>query len=193
MTASLRFTSSDLECLPDIDGVRYEIIDGELYVSKTPHAYHQYTCAALTSALHVWSLQSGRGATFVAPGLVFAPDEDVIPDVVWVSHQRISLTLDERGHFRAAPELVVEVLSPGPENQRRDRDLKLKLYSRQGVQEYWIADWQLRSVQVYRREAAALRLVATLADGDVLTSPLLPGFECPVAGLWAPPVESAGS
>ena len=96
--------------------------------------------------------------------------------------------MDDAGHFVAAPELVVEVLSPGSRNERRDRELKLKLYSRQGVREYWIVDWQRREVQVYRREDAALRLVATLASDDTLASPLLPGFACPVADLWPPAV-----
>lgn len=63
-------------------------------------------------------------------------------------------------------------------NERRDREAKLKLYSIQGVQEYWIANWRLKTVEVYRRENAQLKLVATLIGNDELTSPLLPGFSC---------------
>lgn len=90
--------------------------------------------------------------------------------------------------YRFAPELVIEVLSPGFVNERRDRELKLNLYSRQGVQEYWIADWRQHFVEVYRPDAGDLRLVATLYDPDTLTTPLLPGFACEVSSLWAPPV-----
>lgn len=186
MTISPRYTSADLELLPDIEGVRYEIIDGELHVTRQPHAGHQYTTGAVTSELHQWSRRTGAGVTMVAPGLVFAADNDVAPDVVWVSIRRLRLVLDDAGHFRSAPELIVEVLSPGAKNVRRDRELKLDLYSRQGVDEYWIADWRLRVVEVYRRHQAALRLVETLRDGDILTSPLLPGFSCPVSDLWGP-------
>jgi Uma2 family endonuclease len=93
---------------------------------------------------------------------------------------------DDAGHLRAAPELVVEVLSPGAANERRDREKKLALYSRQGVEEYWIVDWRARAVEVHRREGAALRLAATLRDDDQLTSPLLPGFACPISQLWPP-------
>ena len=189
MTTAFRFTSADLERLPDIEGVRYEIIDGDLYVSRQPQEGHQYTCAVLTSGLHTWSAQTGIGLTTVAPGLVFSEDNDVIPDIAWISHERRPLAVDEKGHYRIAPELLVEVLSPGSVNERRDRELKLQLYSRQGAQEYWIADCQQHTVEVYRREDAELRLVATLADGDTLTSPLLPGFVCPVASLWAPPIR----
>lgn len=190
MTTAFRFTSADLEQLPDIEGVRYEIIDGDLYVSSAPGEPHQYTSLAFGVALHVWSAQTGAGLAVPAPGLVFSADNDVIPDLVWISNERRALARDEIGHYSLAPELVVEVLSPGSVNERRDRDLKLSLYSRQGVQEYWIADWQQHSVEVYRREDDSLRLVTTLSDGDVLTSPLLPGFACPISSLWVPQISS---
>ncbi len=79
MTITPRYTSRDLELMPDVEGVRYEIIDGELHVSKMPHWEHQYTIIALGAALHVWDTQTGRGVTMTAPGLVFAEDEDVAP------------------------------------------------------------------------------------------------------------------
>ena len=190
MTTAFRFTSADLERLPVIEGVRYEIIDGDLYVSRAPGEPHQYTCTVFTSSLHVWSTQTGLGLTVTAPGLVFSEDDDVIPDLVWISHARRQLALDEKDHYRLAPELVIEVLSPGSANEQRDRDAKLSLYSRRGVQDYWIADPQRRLVDVYRHDGEGLRLIATLVDGDVLTSPLLPGFACEVSSLWVPPVRS---
>jgi Uma2 family endonuclease len=109
----------------------------------------------------------------------------VIPDVVWISNERLAELLDRAGHLTGAPELAIEVLSPGPENELRDRQAKLKVYSLYGVQEYWIVDWQLRQVTVYRREHGVLRLALTLLEGDELTSPLLPGFACPLARLFA--------
>jgi Uma2 family endonuclease len=78
----------------------------------------------------------------------------------------------------------VEVLSSGAENERRDREAKLKLYSSHGAQEYWIVDWRLQQVEVYRRERAVLRLVETLLADDEIESPLLPGFRCRVARLF---------
>ena len=78
----------------------------------------------------------------------------------------------------------MEVISPGLANQQRDRQTKLKLYSRRGVREYWIVDWQQPQVEVYRRTEAELTLVATLYRTDILQSPLLPGFSCQVAALF---------
>lgn len=187
MESSLRYTTTDLEGLPAIEGIRYEIIEGDLYVSRSTDWHHQYVCGAIFLALQTWSLETRSGVAILAPGVIFDPEDNVVPDLVWVSRERFAHAWDSRGHMRAAPDLVVEVLSPGAENERRDRELKLKLYSRQGAREYWIVDWQLRSVQVYRREQAALRLTETLSAADVLTSPLLPGFACSVATLWEPP------
>lgn len=183
MTTALRFTSADLEVMPD-DGKRYEIIDGELYVSKQPHYHHQYTCGEITSQLHNWTKQTGNGRVIPAPGLIFAEDDDVAPDVVWISDKRLAVALRRDGKLHDAPELVIEVLSPGFANEKRDRDAKLKLYSRRGVDEYWIIDWQARRVEVYRRQELALHLVATLHEAESLTTPLLPGFSCLVSNLF---------
>jgi len=184
MTTGRRFRSSDLELLPD-DNKRYEIIDGELYVTKAPHGWHQMVCARLGSWLVVWSDEGTRGFVFQAPGVIFSEDNDVIPDIAWVSHQRLSGIMEADGHFHAAPDLVVEVLSPGTANQHRDKQIKLDLYSRRGVFEYWIVDWQLRRIELYRRENAQLHLAGTLYEADVLESPLLPGFARPVASLFS--------
>src|SRR5919199_1588511 len=184
MDTALRWTSADLAVLPD-DGKRYEIIDGELYVSKQPHWHHQFVCSQLIRFLGDWSEQSGVGIVNMAPGLIFGDNDDVAPDVVWISRERLATALGPDGHLHAAPELAIEVLSPGSANERRDREAKLKLYSVRGVQEYWIADWRQRQVEVYRREQAALRLAETLYEEDDLRSPLLPGFALPVKRLFA--------
>jgi Uma2 family endonuclease len=182
----MKFTSADLLLMPD-DGKRYEIIEGELYVSKQPNWHHQYACTQLLWALQDWNKQTGLGVANNAPGLIFADDDDVAPDVIWVSHERLSSILGEDGKLHAAPELVIEVSSPGWENQQRDRQTKLKLYSRRGVQEYWIVDWQQQTVELYRRSGFRLKLIATLLRTDKLTSPLLPGFSLQVTDLMMKP------
>jgi Uma2 family endonuclease len=184
VTTAFRFTTRDLEAMPAIDGVRYEIIDGELYVSTAPHWGHQRASYVLASSLFNWSEASQLGDAMPTPGLVFPGDQNVIPDLVWISKARLSGGLDDAGHLTVAPELVVEVLSPGPANEFRDRAVKLSLYSKLGVDEYWIVDWRARLVEVYRRLGGELPRVATLTGDDSLTSPLLPGFACPIARLW---------
>ncbi len=178
-----KFTSADLALMPD-DGKRREIIEGELYVSRAPGYEHQYTCGRLFRFLDEWNDQSRLGAVFASPGLVFAEDDDVIPDVIWISLEKFEHGRDEAGHFIVAPELIIEVLSPGKPNKDRDRQAKLKLYARRGVQEYWIVDWMAQQVEIHRRERGRLKQTLTLLLEDSIESPLLPGFSCQVRSLF---------
>ena len=187
LTFSVRWTTADLEALPDpLDDTRYEIIDGELYVAKQPSLEHQYACGELYAALRAWSEQTSFGLALFAPGIIFAEDDNVAPDVVWISRQRLRAALGADRKLHEPPELVVEVLSPGAANERRDRDAKLKLYARRGVDEYWLVDWQRRRVELYRRDGPAFRLGASLTDADQLQSPLLPGFAHAVDRFFFP-------
>jgi Uma2 family endonuclease len=82
---------------------------------------------------------------------------------------------------QGAPDLVVEVLSES--TARVDRSIKLKLYGKFGVQEYWIIDPNGPSAEIYRRGNEGLALVAKLSAGDALTSPMFPGFSVPLLKL----------
>ena len=179
----VRWTTSDLELLPESSN-RYEIIDGNLFVTRAPHWQHQKASGNAYAELRAWSLETGLGEAVMTPGLIFSDADNVIPDVVWISKERLAVAIDESGHLIAAPELVIEVLSAGTENERRDREAKLKLYSARGVQEYWILNWQLQQVEVYHRQQAMLKLVTTLLRTETLTPPLLPNFSCPVSRLF---------
>lgn len=181
--AKVRWTSSDLELFPD-DDTRYEIIDGELLVTRAPHWNHQTAIDNVCFALKSWSRLTKLGVIATTPGIIFSDSDNVIPDLVWIAQERFEGILDDQGHLTAAPDLVVEVLSAGSGQERRDRELKLKLYSVQGVREYWIVDWRRKSMQVYRRENATLVLVATLFENESITSPLLPDFVCQLAEIF---------
>lgn len=183
-TSGVRWTIQDIEALPDNEWIRYEIIDGELFVTRSPHHKHQHLTGCIFAVLHSWSIDSGLGEPSIMPGLIFSDSDNVAPDVAWVSYERLAQIQDEGGHFRGSPELVVEVLSPGKANEDRDRLSKLKLYSVQGVQEYWIVDRIAQRVEIYRRENAQLVLIATLLVGDTVTSPLLPEFACELTRLF---------
>ncbi|GAC1568807.1 MAG: Uma2 family endonuclease [Ktedonobacteraceae bacterium] len=182
--AAMRWTSHDLDLLPD-DGKRYEIVDGELILSRQPHWHHQFVANQVWELLQNWSRQTKSGMANSAPGLIFAEDDDVAPDVVWISLARLARAFQSDGKLHSAPELVVEILSPGTINAARDREAKLKLYSHHGILEYWIVNWQERYLEVYRREDAALKLQSTLYEGDTLQSPHLPGFSCQVSQIFA--------
>jgi Uma2 family endonuclease len=179
-----RWTVDLVQKMPHIEGERYEIIGGELYVTTQPHARHQITCDNIIIELGIWNRATGLGRTIQAPGLIYAKDEAVAPDIVWASKARLANILGPDGKLHDSPELAIEILSPGKGNEERDREKKLVLYSRRGVEEYWIADWPTTTLEVYRREHDELQLVQMLQAGDVLTSPLLPGFSCPIDRLF---------
>ena len=182
-TERVRWTLSDLEGLPD-NGNRYEIINGELLVTRSPHWQHQDVAGAIYAELRSWSRKSGAGQAAFAPGIIFSETDSVIPDVVWIGTDRLRQLLDEAGHLTGSPELIVEVLSKSAKDKKRDRETKLKLYSVEGVLEYWIVDRQEKTIEVYRRESGILKKALTLFAGDRLTSPLLPGFSCALESLF---------
>ncbi|MEM8544963.1 MAG: Uma2 family endonuclease [Cyanobacteria bacterium P01_H01_bin.119] len=186
VTQPLRWTVDDIKFMPDDGGwKRYEIIDGDLFLTRAPHIRHQGAGGNIHFELEAWSRQTQLGKPFQTPGVIFSPTDAVIPDVVWISQDQLANGLDAAGHLTVAPELIVEILSPGEQNEQRDKEFKLKLYSMHGVQEYWIVNWQLETLAVYRREAAQLQLVSTLMVGNCLTSPLLPDLRLPIARVFA--------
>lgn len=171
-----------MEGFPD-NGNRYEIIDGELFVTRAPHLDHQNVAGLIYAELWRWSLKTALGKPFITPGIIFSESDNVIPDVIWISHELRSQLTDSSGHLTGAPELIVEVLS-NTEKDKSERETKLKLYSIQGVFEYWIADREQQLIEVYRRENGVLKKAMTLLKADKLTSPLLPGFSCEVVFLF---------
>ncbi|MEL6491827.1 MAG: Uma2 family endonuclease [Cyanobacteria bacterium J06621_3] len=184
-TSAVRWTTRDIEVLPQNEWTTYEIIDGELFVTRSPHRRHQRVIGKLYRVLDEWSDQSGLGEPIIDAGLILSDTDNVITDLVWASKETIDTSEDESGHLTRVPELVVEVLSFGRDDIRRDREAKLKLYSIQGAQEYWIADRRTKQLEIYRREGGRLTLRATLGTEDILTSPLLPEFACPVDQLFS--------
>jgi Uma2 family endonuclease len=185
VSARTRWTIDDLDELPDDETTHYEIIDGELFVAKSPRKEHQMTCGRFYQSLITWNEAADLGEVILGPGLIFSTVDSVEPDLVWISHAQLAAVEGADGHLHGAPELVIEVLSPGTTNEQRDREKKLGLYARYGVQEYWIPDWRTQTIEVYRQHEGQLRLVATLGPADTLTSALLPDFAVGVAWLFA--------
>ncbi|HEV2862680.1 MAG TPA: Uma2 family endonuclease [Pyrinomonadaceae bacterium] len=175
-------TTDDLLLLPD-DGNRYELVEGELIVSRNPALKHQRVIARLVKHIGNYFDRNPIGEVFPNPGVIFDKHNSVIPDVVVLTKQQVEAA-GEEPHIREAPALVVEVISPGGENARRDRVLKLQVYSKFGVKEYWIADPKARTLEVYRREGDALALMLTLKGDDEVTSPALPGLVCRVGEFF---------
>jgi len=142
-----QITWDDVQQLPD-DGNRYEAIEGALYMTPAPSVRHQRISFRLQRELARLLVDSGHGEILYAPvGVRFpATREGVQPDILFVSNERRGIIAPDE--LKGAPDLVVEILSPS--TATRDRDLKRRLYQRQGVAEYWIVDPEARAVDVWR-------------------------------------------
>jgi len=183
---SVKFTYDDFLNFPD-DGRRHEIIDGEHVVTPSPNTKHQSVSMNLSVAIRNYLGQHPVGAVFAAPLDVVFSDLDVVePDLIYISRERAGVLTEQ--HVRGAPDLVVEILSPG--TRRTDEITKRKLYERFGVAEYWVVDPELDAVKIYRRTAEGFTRVGELTaeGGDALTTPLLPGFSITLAAVFAPPL-----
>ena len=175
-------TVEDLDAMPD-DGNRYEVIEGELFVSRAPGLPHQIVSGNFFA--HFWNYLARNpiGRIVATPGLIFGQYGAVIPDLVFYTHER-GEEIIANDRLIAAPDIVIEILSPGRENISRDRIAKRQLYAKYGVKEYWIADSENRSIEIYRLTDKGLELAAMLRLGDEITSPLLPGFSCSLSKIF---------
>jgi Uma2 family endonuclease len=179
MPVDIRLTYDDYCLLPN-DGKRYEIIEGELFVTPAPNFLHQIIVTRLTRYLSAFVEDNQLGLVFVSPfDVVFSQFDVVEPDLLYVSKARSSVLTDK--NVQGSPDLVIEVLSPS--TSKIDRTTKLKLYARFGVEEYWIIDPEGPAAEIYRREKQSLELAAKLDAKDPLTSPLFPGFSLPLLRL----------
>ncbi len=144
-----RYTFADI--LSWDENERIEIIDGEAFMMATPSRIHQEICFEIGRQLGNY-LEGKQCKVYPAPFGVrlFEQDGDapenvdtmVEPDISVVCDRR---KLDKQG-CKGAPDLIIEVLSPS--TQRHDQLVKLNLYQRAGVREYWIVDPENRTVRV---------------------------------------------
>jgi Uma2 family endonuclease len=183
-----RWTYSDLVALPD-DQLRHELIDGEHFVSPSPSFSHQEISKRLFLALNAHVERHRLGEVLYAPfDIKLSAWTVLVPDLVYFTAARFADVVNEK-HATAAPDLVVEILSPG--TRRRDLGRKRAVYDRDGAGEYWIVDPEARSVTVLRRPRAGAGLtdvtVRTAADGDLLESPLFPGLKIRLRNIFRSP------
>jgi Uma2 family endonuclease len=175
-------TIDDLDAMPD-DGNRYEIIEGELFVSRAPNLKHQRVSGNLFAAFIRYLERNPIGEILATPGVIFSDFNGVIPDLVFMTYERRA-EIASGDRVTGAPDLVIEIVSPGAENEKRDRIAKRQLYGKYGVKEYWVVDPYQRTVEVYLLQSQRLTLQAAYTDKDELVSSVLPGFSCTVESIF---------
>jgi Uma2 family endonuclease len=163
------------------EGEYFTIIAGEKIMSPSPTSYHQDILGNLYTLLRAWVRQTRAGKVKLAPfDVILAEDEVTQPDLMIVLTPNLS-RLAER-NVKGAPDLVVEILSPG--SVRLDRERRRVLYARHGVPEYWIVSPGERTVEVLRLQGDHYDLAGLYEEGDVLQSPMLTHFTCTVKDIF---------
>ena len=180
----IRFVYEDYKALPESMAKRYELLGGEILMVPAPTTTHQILSGNIAYLLHGFVRQHALGTVLCAPLDVVLGEGDareiVQPDVLYISTARASIILV--AEICGAPDLVIEVLSPGTET--RDRTYKKHLYGRYGVSEYWLVDPSSETLEVYRSARAKFDEPATYRITDTFNSSLLVGLDISVREVF---------
>jgi Uma2 family endonuclease len=169
----------DYARLPTGDGKRYEVLDGELYVTPAPSPLHQRLSKRLQRRLEDYFEVRGLGEVFDAPiDVVLAQHDIVEPDLVIVAEPSQTSARAIEG----VPLLVVEILSPSTRAQ--DRGIKIRRYAELGVPHYWIVDPDAETIDCWRCEGGPYHRVLEATVPDVLRHPDWPELAIDLAALW---------
>jgi Uma2 family endonuclease len=165
-----RVSFADLERWPE-DGRRYELYDGEVFEVPSPIPLHQIVSARLYLALERYTRAHG-GIVLYAPLDIVLTEFDVVqPDLLLFARDRQHL-VNPRVVTRHAPDLAVEILSPG--TVVNDRGRKMQLLARHGVREYWLVDPEAITIEVFRLAGNRFTPASAAGPSDIVQSPLLP-------------------
>jgi len=180
MATRIILTYRDYEALP-ADGRRYELHDGELFVTAAPGLQHQRLVGNVFALLREHVRARGLGEVFVSPvDCIFSDTTVIQPDVVFLESERSSLA-SARG-FEGPPTLAVEILSPS--TVQIDRGVKLQLYARYRVPYYWIVEPDLRSIEAYALSGGDFHLAARLGGVDRGSLPPFSDLTIDASALW---------
>jgi Uma2 family endonuclease len=173
------YTYADYCRLPE--GAPYQLIGGELVMTPSPTPYHQIVLANLWRKMDGFVYGSGMGKILCAPLDVYLTETDTYqPDLIFIARDRLNII--EKARVNGAPDLVVEILSPG--TAYYDLRKKYKVYEAQGVREYWIVDPEDKSVQVFVAREGKFVLDQEVQGSGEVKSHVLTGFSIDVQTIF---------
>ena len=176
-----QWTYADYAAIPD-DGKRYEVVKGVLYMSPAPTPGHQSVSVEIVAYLRQFIQMAGLGRVFSAPTDVeLSPGDVVQPDVFVLLNEGPGQI--GRTRITGAPDLAVEILSPG--TMRHDLHEKLDAYERARVPEYWIVNPGECTVEVLALENNSFRSLGVFQGEAVLASRIVPDWSVKVAQFFA--------
>jgi Uma2 family endonuclease len=146
--------------LPD-DGNRYEVLDGELFVSPAPSLRHQAVLARLYNILHPYVEANALGWVLWSPAdIEFSPQRQVQPDLFVVPDTGVG----EPESWEQVTSLLLVVEATSPSTARADRTKKLTIYRDEGIPEYWILDVDGHVVERWRPDDERPEILAATLE-----------------------------
>lgn len=173
-------TAEELLGMPD-NGVRRELVRGEVVEAMPPGGVHGIIVIALGTLLRIWARSGPAGYVGTESGFVLERDPDVVrsPDVFYVSRERVPEGGVPPGFWQIAPDLAVEIVSPG-DTAAEVRE-KVREYLAAGARLVWVVYPTTREVIAHTPDGMA----RTFGPADTLAAPeVLPAFAAPVAELF---------
>ena len=171
----------DLE-IPDDDHHIYELLDGEIVKYSAPESRHQIVLANLFRQVdsHVFSKKLGR-VLFAPLSVMLGEHSAPQPDLLFVATKNLKII--EQKCVTGAPDLVVEIISPG--SVVRDRVQKKEIYEKAGVPEYWIVDPKYALVEVYQHTASGYTLFHDVEGEGMVKSRIIKGLKIDVTDIFS--------
>lgn len=180
-TIAQRFNAADLLKMPD-DGFRYELVRGILKKMSPSGKKHGKVAVKITTPLAQFVQEHHLGEIYAAEtGFRIASDPDTVraPDVSYVSSRRVAEIGDIDGFLPGAPDLAVEVVSPG--DSYTEVEEKVFGWLDAGTRMVVVANPRKKTVAVYRSRTQ----IKVLTETDTLTGEdVIPGWALPLAGLF---------
>jgi len=180
-TLTKPMTADELLAMPD-DGYRYELVEGELRRMSPAGDEHGLVGMELAIPLGSHVKKNGLGKLYLAEtGFLIKTNPDTVraPDIAFVRMERIKESPAVRGYRIGAPDLTVEVISPG--DTVSEVEEKVAEWLEAGARMVWVVSPKLRTVTVYR----SLTDIVTLTMKDKLDGgEVVPGFQIDVAEIF---------
>ena len=174
-------TYDDYVTFPDSDGIRKEIIEGELFMSPAPSIKHQLILKRLSQLLDRFVQQQFLGEVVFAPcDVIFSNINILQPDIIYISRENFEILTEL--NVKGAPDLIIEILSPS--TIENDRIYKKLVYEKYGVKEYWIVDPQQETIEVWTLKDARFQLHHKAGKAQQISSQLLEDLELDLALIF---------
>ena len=174
---SIKLTYEHYALIPS-DGKRHEIIEGDHYVNPATNLFHQTLSRRIQHQLYTQIELEDRGVVFNAPVDVQLHDFSIVqPDLVVVLADNSKILTKPK--IDGVPDLMIEILSPS--NPKHDREIKMKLYLKSGIREYWIVDPTSEEVEQYQLQNRSYDLIE---HDEIVSLTILDGVSVDISDLW---------